>query len=129
MNSYRLKKVYDQIDTSRELVCAGCNRNEALSHSHTISRKKCNELGKSELIYDPENIELMCMSFGNVIGCHNIWEGGKIADKMKLLNFKKMMVYMAAHDLEGFTIKLIAVESENKELYLELLESTQKMTT
>ena len=85
--------IYKEIDSERECVCFGCGRGDKpLSHSHTISRKKCKEIGKPELIYDKDNIELEC--FGDNHSCHYIWEHGTIEQKEKLLNFAKKMKYV-----------------------------------
>lgn len=104
---YRLKLAYQKIDSEREPVCQGCGRGDKpLSHSHTISRKRCKDLGKPELIYDVNNIELEC--FGSSADCHYIWENTSVENRMKLNNFDRKLEYIRLHDPERYrTISLI----------------------
>ena len=106
----QLHKTYQKIDAEREPVCQGCGRsNKPLSHSHTISQKRCKEIGKKELIWDEDNIELEC--FGTNKSCHEIWEHGSIIQRMKLLNFDRKMEYLAKNDLQKHVILKLAVKS------------------
>ena len=107
---YQLRKTYVDIDNEREPVCEGCGRGDKpLSHSHTISRNRCKQIGKSELIYDKNNIEIEC--FGTSTSCHDIWEGAAMKYKMKLDNFDKKMLFIEQHDTERFTIMTLAIKS------------------
>lgn len=93
----KLRETYEQIDNEREQICQGCGRSDKpLSHSHTISQKRCKEIGKPELIWDKDNIEIEC--FGNNEDCHNIWEKGTLLEKMLLLNFPEKLKYLRLHD-------------------------------
>ena len=107
---YQLRKTYQQIDNEREPVCEGCGRGDKpLSHSHTISRNRCKQIGKPELIYDKNNIELEC--FGTSTSCHDVWDGAGIKDQMKLNNFNKKMLFIEEHDAERFVTMSLAIKS------------------
>lgn len=100
----KLSEVYSEIDNEREPVCQGCDRgSRPLSHSHTIGQKRCKQLGKTELIWDKDNIEIEC--FGNRDFCHEKWEKGTIKQKRKMKNFERKLEYVKKHDPEGY-IKL-----------------------
>lgn len=97
----RLKVAYNSIDQSREPVCQGTGRSDLpLSHSHTISQARCKVLGKTELIWDEDNIELESMGDSNA--AHVIWENGNLEQKKTLLNFTRKLQYIKLHDLEMY---------------------------
>ena len=79
------------MDYTHEKVCSGCLRYQGgeikLSHSHIISRQDCHNIGKPELIYEPENITYHCMDFGNHRGCHSKWESA--TNRHTLLDYLK----------------------------------------
>lgn len=107
---YQLRKTYEQIDSEREPVCTGCDRGDKpLSHSHTISRNRCKQIGKPELIYDKANIEIEC--FGSSTSCHDIWEYESITKRMQLNNFEGKMRYIEQHDPEQFVSMTLAIKS------------------
>lgn len=107
---YQLRKVYEQIDLARDPVCTGCGRGDKpLSHSHTIARSRCKQLGKPELIFDPANIEIEC--FGTNKSCHDIWEYEGIVKRMELDNFDKKLEYIEKEDPEKFRSLTIAIKS------------------
>lgn len=106
----QLRKVYHDIDISREPICTGCGRGDKpLSHSHTIGQGRCKQIGKWELIVDPGNIELEC--FGTSKSCHEIWEHEGIKARMELKNFNKKMDYIEKHDPEKFRSLSITIKS------------------
>jgi len=104
----RLHQTYAKIDTQREPVCSGCGRGDKpLSHSHTISKNDAKGLGKPELIWDADNIELEC--FYGREGCHDKWESDSIMVKATLLNFDRKMAYLRLHNpgrYNSFVIEL-----------------------
>jgi hypothetical protein len=75
-----------------------------LSFSHTISRKRCKEIGRTELIWADRNIEIECYtppgSFSEA--AHNIWESGNLEKKKTLLNFEKKLEYIKEYDYEQY---------------------------
>jgi hypothetical protein len=105
--------VYEIIDSEREQICQGTGRNDLpLSHSHTISERRCKEIGKTELAWDEDNIELEGFEAptSNPIAAHNIWEVGTIEKKVMLINFDRKLEYIKKHDLETFRKYLIKIE-------------------
>lgn len=100
-----LRQVYKFIDSSRERCCQGCNNyTKPLSHSHIISVARCKELGKAELIYDEDNLEIECFGApsSNPTECHNIWESGDLEIKKSLLNFNRKLQYIKINDPETY---------------------------
>jgi hypothetical protein len=72
-------KTIKRIDEEREPVCSGCGKSTNLSNSHLISRQKCRDLGRLDLIYDEENIQKHCLMNSLIPnaghkGCHEIFE-------------------------------------------------------
>ncbi len=107
---YLLRKTYEQIDIDRDPICTGCGSgSKPLSHSHTISRQRCKQIGKPELIHAPENIELEC--FGTSTSCHDVWEHEGITKRMQLNNFDSKMRYIEQHDTEKFASMTLAIKS------------------
>lgn len=94
-----------QIDQTRPAVCQGSGRSDVpLSHSHTIPRARCKELGKTELIWDPDNIELEGYEepTSKPTMAHNIWETGSVLQKYHLLNFQRKLSYIKIHDPQTY---------------------------
>lgn len=95
------QRTCDEIRNEREPVCQGTGRSDLpLSFSHTISRDRCQRLGKSELIWDKDNIELESYEppCSNPTCAHNIWESGSLEKKKTLLNFTRKLEYIEKHD-------------------------------
>lgn len=84
-------------------ICEGCGSSEAVDHDHTISQKRCKELHMTEKIWDEENISFSCRA------CHHQWESYKSGAFSNHLNCEKRMLYVAAHDREGFIKRLIHI--------------------
>jgi hypothetical protein len=94
-------KAKTEVLIEREHVCGGCNRSDKpLSVSHTISRKRCEEIGKPELYFDKDNLELMC--YGGYGDCHEIWESKNKKKMARLLNWDRMMLFVKKNDIELF---------------------------
>lgn len=103
--NYNYKETCYLIDQIREPVCEGCGRGGIpLSHSHTISRARCKELGKIELIWDAANLFFECWSAptSNPTTCHGIWELSVLEKKKRLFNFDRKMEYLQIHDPETY---------------------------
>jgi len=71
--------------------CECCGKNRAQAHDHTISQKRCKELGLTELIWDPLNWSLSCSD------CHHAWESYKSGKFKKHLNYKVRMEFLKKH--------------------------------
>ncbi len=111
-----LKLTYEIIDAEREPICQGTGRSDLpLSHSHTISERRCKEIGKAELCWDEDNIELESFHApsSTPYGAHNIWETGSINQKLMLINFDRKLEYIKRHDPETFIKYLIKIGESN----------------
>ena len=95
----------DQIDRKRTKLyanmptmqrCAAYPDLMANEHDHTISQFRCKQLGKTELIWDPDNVE-----FSSRIA-HNEWESYRGKDFEDHQNVVRRMKYVKKHDPEGF---------------------------
>jgi DNA-directed RNA polymerase subunit RPC12/RpoP len=116
---WRLSITHDRIKQTRLPVCQGHGRGDIpLSFSHTISQARCKDLGKTELIWDEDNIELEGFHepSSKPIYAHNIWEVGSIEQKVLLLNFERKLEYIALHDYEMYQKYLIKLEELNETL-------------
>lgn len=114
----RYANCIEKIKEEREPICQGSGvRDFPLSFSHTISRKRCKEIGKSDLVYDPDNIEVEGYHepTSNPIAAHNIWETGTWHQKVKLLNWNRKISYILYNDPEQYKI----IEQKLVELGLE----------
>jgi hypothetical protein len=64
---------------------------------HTVSRARCKELHKAELIYDPDNFPWSCRR------CHKQWESYKSGEWVGHRNMAQRLTYLKEHDPEGYT--------------------------
>jgi len=63
------KKAYKVREETRDKVCTGCGSTQNLSHSHLVP------VGQNKSLESmPSNITYHCLSIGDKIGCHDIWE-------------------------------------------------------
>lgn len=95
----RIADTYAQMAKQREHVCTGCGTRDRLSHSHLIPRSR-----RKDLEADPNNITYHCLSIGEIVGCHDIWEHGSLEDKMRLNDFYKNMHYIQQVDFEYYNL-------------------------
>lgn len=101
----RYRKVCDEITNEREGICEGTGSNEfPLSFSHTISRARCQELGKTELVWSKDNIEVEGMESpcSKPKAAHNIWADAPWPEKMNLLNIQRKLNFIKKHDPEQY---------------------------
>lgn len=77
-------------------ICECCMINSTNDPDHTISRKRCKDLHKTELIWDEANISWSCRT------CHLQHESYKNGIFSYHKNAYKRMLYIAMHDNEGF---------------------------
>lgn len=93
------------LDRMYDMRCDGCGRiDKPLSVSHTISRDRCQKIGRPELYYAKFNFELMCFNEGKVGegACHEVWESGLLERKQRLLNWDRMMKLVEEYDPEMY---------------------------
>ena len=111
----RYAAICDVIKLEREPFCQGTGRTDLpLSFSHTISRKRCKEIGKSELIWDKHNIEIESYHepSSNPIAAHNIWEFGSWAQKAELLNIERKLEFIKINDPQAYESTMAAIDRE-----------------
>lgn len=102
-------ETYDKIDLERPKFCQGCGRWDLpLSHSHVIPQARCKILGKTELIWDQDNIRFHC--FADSHSCHLKWETGNPVELIKMKDLEQNITYLEQHDPEGFTKIMIKLE-------------------
>jgi hypothetical protein len=82
----------------REKYVCECFGAPHIAHDadHSISQKRCKEIGKTELIWDEGNISWSCRE------AHQLWESYKNGKFQYHKNFKKRMLFVAMYDYEGF---------------------------
>jgi hypothetical protein len=84
-----LKKVYKELQEERPQYCTGCGRSDVpLSHSHLVPRSYNKSLETNK-----NNITFHCLSMGERVGCHTIWESKhrhKLLDYMQ--NLEKILL-------------------------------------
>lgn len=76
-------------------ICGGCGE-LATDNDHTVSKARCKQLHKAELIYDPDNFPSSCRV------CHMKWENWKSGEYWDLINTHERMVYLFEHDEESY---------------------------
>ncbi len=105
-----LRLAYEQkaIVTNNQDWCSGCKQSHWHHRDHSISQKRCKELGKPELIYNLDNFEYSCAN------CHAAWEGFKSGEFRKHRNFESRMAFMKIHDYQGYIIRMEVVEMFNR---------------
>lgn len=86
--------------TANQTWCSGCRSSYWDHHDHTISQKRCKELGKPELITDLGNFEYSCAE------CHHDWESYKSGDFIHHKNFESRMAFVKIHDYETWTKRI-----------------------
>lgn len=82
-------------------VCEAYGDVPAEDNDHTISQKRCKHLGKSELIWDPENF------VSSSRRAHNEWEEWTSGKYLYHDNCAKRMRYLFDHDEQSFTKRTV----------------------
>ena len=81
-------------------VCKACEKRNAVHNDHTISQKRCKQIHKTDLIWDPRNFEDSCAI------CHGQWEAIKNGDWINHKNLESRLRFLKEHDPEGFEIRI-----------------------
>ena len=114
----KLRKAKKEFVQSVDPVCQGCGKGgKRLSVSHTISVKRCKELGKEELIYDIKNFSLDCCC--DTGDCHSLYEIGSIEQRLQLNNFMERFLYICKHDIERSRSLMLAAQNIRPDLILD----------
>ena len=94
----QLNKIYHEILLERN-TCSGCGKHGnavPLSFSHIIPRSR-----RGDLVTDRRNITLHCLSMGERVGCHTLWES---KERDKLLDYFSNLAYIKEVDKEYYYI-------------------------
>lgn len=94
--------------TANQMHCDGCESTYWDDRDHTISQKRCKDIGKPELIWNVDNIEYSCRE------CHMAWESYKSGEFRHHKNFERRMAFMKEHDYEGYVKRMEVVELFNR---------------
>ncbi len=80
-------------------ICGGCGK---LAHhnDHTISKARCKQIHKTELIWNPENYVNSCHQ------CHSKWEGYKSGKYLEANNVIERLRFLKEHDPEGYKLRI-----------------------
>lgn len=92
----RRSKAYEQMHDPSITQCAAYPFISWNDHDHTISQARCKQLGKTELIWDVQNIE-----FSSRLA-HNEWESYGSGCFEEHANVLTRMLYLKRHDPERF---------------------------
>lgn len=76
-------------------MCEGCGA-RAIETSHIVSKARCKELKKTELIWTREN------TFPSCRACHRAWEAVYGDDWKKLRGAKRWLKVEQKYDAEGY---------------------------
>jgi len=85
------RKLYDYVP-----ICAACGLTRSCGTAHLIPQMHCKHLGKTELIWDPNNMVPAC----NV--CNSLLESYKSKEVKKLLCYERMLEFTKLHDNERY---------------------------
>ncbi len=105
----KYSEVVKEILSERDPCCETCGKhNMPLSISHTISRKRCKEINRIDLITDKENLVVECFGAPSSYPteCHNLWEINNLK-KIQEINpemLRKKMQFIKQNDLQLYNI-------------------------
>jgi len=91
-------------------ICEACGK-LATEHSHIISKKRCKELGKAELIYSRENWFFACRS------CHEAWEAVKSDRWTHFRNLERLIPVLQKHDPEGYMKRIQQLKGQTLDAF------------
>lgn len=101
-------------------ICECCGKNQTQDPDHTISRERCKELNKVELIFLEGNISWSCRT------CHQAHESYKDGKFSHHLNAYKRMLFVGMYDTESFIKRYYCIT--NKELKQRLTPLFEEIT-
>lgn len=95
------REAYPIVDRRSRGICECCGEERVGqgNHDHTINQAECRRLGKTELMWDPDNISHSCNK------CHAEWEAKKNPAWKKHLNADKRMLYLEKNDPEDWRFR------------------------
>lgn len=81
-------------------ICEGCGQAYADDNDHTISQRRCKEIGLPELIWNSQNIVSSCRQ------CHQEWENYKSGKWLDHINAPERMAFIKRYDMETYNKRL-----------------------
>lgn len=96
-------------------VCECCGHTRAQDNSHVISQKRCKDLHRTELIWDPKNFVSSCRE------CHHEFENYKSGEFHKHRNFVDAMSLMIDYDPESAIKRLLVIKEKYPDSDIEWL--------
>lgn len=85
--------------------CRGCGIERAIETSHIISKARCKELHKTELIWTRENTYPSCRA------CHIAWESISNPEWCELMNVDECLEILEKFDKESFNKRMYVYEN------------------
>ena len=91
-----IKQIRDELGMEG-FHCKNCGGTERLSFSHLSPRSR-----SPHLVATRSNITIHCMSFGGVVGCHDLWES--VVDRVSMSDYEHNMKILREIDTEYYNI-------------------------
>lgn len=74
-------------------------------NDHTIAQRRCKDIRKTELIWNPDNYVWSCRK------CHHEWENFKSGEWLRHSNSAERLAFMREHDFEGYMIRITLTQA------------------
>lgn len=81
-------------------MCEAYPGERAVHNDHTISQKRCKQIHKTELIWNPENF------VSSSARAHTEWEAIKGGEWIHHANVEQRLQFLKEHDPEGFNVRI-----------------------
>ena len=85
-------------------MCEAYPNERAIHNDHTISQKRCKQLHKTELIWNPDNF------VSSSARAHTEWEAIKGGEWIHHANCEQRLAFLKEHDPEGFESRIHLVQ-------------------
>jgi len=96
----QLNRSYKAANYGPGSICECCRKEHGTEHDHTISQKRCKQIGKEWLIADPCNYVWSCRE------CHMEWESYKSGKFKSHHNHNSRMEVLKTHDPESYRARI-----------------------
>ena len=92
-------------------VCEACGHNRATEHSHVISKARCKQIQKADLIYSRENWFFSCRK------CHEDWEALHSDRWKRFKNLERLIPVLQKHDPQGYMKRVIELKGQTLDAF------------
>ena len=116
INTKYSKSIRDKHIDGNYQYCQACLSNAShcghIHNDHTISQKRCKEIHKTELIWNPLNYVSSC------IKCHQEWESYKSGKWIAHENMLSRLQFLKDNDYEGYIkrVELTRISLDTNEI-------------